>query len=343
MTAPEWTDHITIMQARGDKRLAKLHRADGTTAAYDEAWTYDAQVVPVAGLLDLFHLLQWLLPRPNRCVVRGEPVGELRGIRRLVHHCKKTDMPPTLQDVPRRWLAVDWDGLDRPANVSAHDLEACGDAALNTMPEVFRQAGCIIQASASHGIKDGLRLRGWFWCDRPMTTRELMRWLAGTPCDPSVWRPVQPIYTARPMFGPGRAEHLPQRIHMMAGSPEEPWLVCPSAEELADPPAKPPTEPMKVARGEQAEAYAYASLVSAANAIIGAKEGTRHDTIIAECRSLGRLVKAGLLPEKHLSEVVKKAAERAGKKDLAEVESCIEWGLANPSAAKLPEAHHVAA
>ena len=28
MIAPEWTDNITIMQARG-RRLTKLHRADG--------------------------------------------------------------------------------------------------------------------------------------------------------------------------------------------------------------------------------------------------------------------------------------------------------------------------
>ena len=342
MTAPEWADDITIMRARGGKRLAKLHRADGTTAAYDEAWNYDAQVVPVAGLLDVFNLLQWLLPRPDRCVVRGEPIGEMRGIRRLVFPCKKTGAAPTLRDVPRRWLAVDWDGIHRPANVRADDLEACGDAALEHMPEAFRQAGCIVQASASHGLKEGLRLRGWFWCDRPMTTRELMRWLAGTSCDPSVWRPAQPIYTAAPVFTPGRAEHLRQRIYMMPGSPWEPWLVCPSAEALADPPPQPQPPPERIARGRHANAYVDAALAKAADAIIGAGEGKRHDTIISESRALSRLIVAGLLAEKDLAEVVKRAAEAAGKTDLAEIESCIAWGLANPSAAKLPEIRHAA-
>ena len=336
---PGWSDHITILQARG-KRMAKLHRADGTTEDYSRAYKYNAQVVPVTGLPDLLDLLRWLLPRSDRCVVRGVPVGGLQGIRRLVHPDRKTGAAPTLRDVTHRWLAVDWDGIARPEGMPAADLEACGNIALATMPEAFRQAGCIVQASAGHGIKPGVRLRGWFWCDRPITGRELMRWLAGTPCDPSVWRTVQPIYTAAPVFAQGRAEHLPERLYQMPGQAD--WLACPSAEELADPPPKPQTPPERVARGAHANAYVDAALVKAANAVINAGEGRRHDTIISESRSLGRFVQAGLLTEKDLTEVLTRAAATAGKTDSAEIASCIEWGLANPSNAKLPEARHAA-
>ena len=338
MTVPDWTDHITIMQARG-RRLTKMHRVDGTCADYDSAYRYNAQAVPVASVLDLLDLLRWLLPRPDRCVVRGEPIGTTANIRRLATTNTKTGDAPTLCDVPRRWLAIDWDGIARPADVPANDLGACGDIALEMMPLVFRHTLCIIQASANHGIKPGCRLRGWFWCDRPITGREIMRWLQGTPCDPSVWRPVQPIYTAAPLFAPGRVDPIRDRLFLMPG---EDWLWCPPAEELADPPPQPQTPPERLARGRHAIAYVDGALTKAANAVIHACEGKRHETIIAESRSLARLVAAGLLTERDLTDVIKRAAASAGKTDEAEIVSCIAWGIANPSAAKLPEMKNAA-
>jgi hypothetical protein len=314
---------------------------DGTCRDYDSPYRFDATAVPVSGLLDLLELLRQILPLHDRCVVRGELLAGAKasGIRRLVYTDKKTGDAPTLQDVPRRWLAVDWDGICRPDDVEAADLERCGDIALDTMPRVFQRTSCIVQASANHGIKPGCRLRGWFWCDRALTGREIMRWLAGTPCDPSVWRPAQPIYTAAPVFAPGRTEHLRSRLTLFPG---EDWLNCPSAEDLADPPAKPQTPPERIARGRHANAYVDAALADAANAIIDAGEGKRHDKVIAESRNLARLVAAGLLSEKDLTEVVTRAAERAGKVDAEEIASCIAWGIANPSKAKLPEARHAA-
>jgi hypothetical protein len=344
MSAPAaclpWTDYITVLRAEG-KRLAKLHKADGTCVDYDSSYHYDATTVPVSGLPDVLALLRWLLPRPNRCVVRGALLAGSRAdrIRRLVHHDAEKGDAPTMQAVPRRWLAVDWDDIPRPSDVDPADLERCADIALDMMPRVFQRTACIVQASANHGIKPGCRLRGWFWCDRPLTGREIMRWLAGTPCDPSVWRPVQPIYTAAPVFAPGRREHLPSRLLMLAG---EDWLICPSAEELADPPPQPQTPPERVARGRLANAYVDAALTDAANGIMAAREGKRDETIIQESRSLARFVDAGLLPTGDLIEVLTRAAEKAGKTDKDEIASCIAWGIANPSKAKLPEVQDAA-
>ena len=335
-----WSDHITVMQAR-HRRLAKLHRADGKCGDYDSPRFFDATSHPVSGLLDVLNLLRELLPQPDKCVVRGELVAgaSAQGIRRLAFPCTKNGDAATLRDVPRRWLAVDWDGIPRPDDVAAADLARCGDIALDAMPKVFQRTACIIQASANHGIKPGCRLRGWFWCDRALTGREITRWLSGTPCDSSVWRTVQPIYTAAPVFESGRAEHLPSRLLLLPG---EDWLACPPAEDLADPPPQPQTPPERVARGRHANAYVDAALAAAADAIISAGEGHRHGTIIRESRNLARLVAAGLLAEKDLAEVLIRAAERAGKIDAEEIQSCIAWGIANPSNAKLPEMPHAA-
>jgi hypothetical protein len=169
--------------------------------------------------------------------------------------------------------------------------------------------------------------------------RELNRWLQGAPLDMSVFRPAQIIYTSAPIFTGGRRDHLPSRI---VEYPGEDWLQCPSEAELAEPPLAPPTPPEKVARGKQATVYADAALADAANAVIQAGEGGRHKTIVAQSRSLGRLVRAGIIPASDVAFVLSQAATQAGKTDPGEIASCIAWGLSNPSNAKLPEAKNAA-
>jgi hypothetical protein len=167
-----------------------------------------------------------------------------------------------------------------------------------------------------------------------MTGGELKRWLKPYPIDPSVFGSAQPIYTAAPIFAPGVLEHLPQRIALYPG---EQWLQCPSAAELAPPPPKPHPKPEAMVTPVGAEPYVRKALERAADAILSAGEGKRHPTLAAEARSLGRLVKEGLLREADLRSVLTRAAEHAGKTDADEIASCIDWGLENPSSGGLPE------
>jgi hypothetical protein len=338
--AVDWSDRITILRAPG-KRLAKLVRRDGTVCDYDSPYRFNACARNVAGLPDLQRLLTKLLVRSDCCVVRGELLaGEsASGIRRLAYRDDETGDEPTMRDVPRRWLALDADGIERPKGTAAEDLLACADAAIDQLPRAFWRTACIVQASGSHGIKPGCRLRLWYWCDRPLSGIEAKRWLEGSPFDPSVFRTVQPIYTAAPLFADGRADHLPYRLIQWPGND---WLRCPSVEELAPPPPKPLPPPERVAVGEQADAYTRAALIAAANAIVNAGEGKRHETIISESRSLARLVQGGLLTERDMRAVLARAAECAGKTDPDEVASCIAWGIANPSNATLPETRNAA-
>jgi len=342
MSAPHsWTDSITVLRSQPGVRLAKSIAPDGTCADYDSAKHYRARSVPVSSLLDVGELLRELIPLSNRCVVRGEPIagGNREYMRRLAYRDQDTGDDPTLAEQPRRWLALDADGIARPEHVKASDLVACGDLALELLPRPFQVAACIVQASANHGIKPGCRLRLWFWCDRPMSGRELTMWLRGCPLDMSVFRTAQPIYTAAPIFTGGREDHLPMRMIELPG---EDWLRCPSVEDLAAPPPALPTPPEKVATGAVGDAYVRAALVRAADAIATAGEGSRHDTIVSESRGLARLVRAGLLLERDLIAVVTRAAERAGKVNGDEIASCIAWGLKNPSNGVLPENRHAA-
>ena len=335
MTDPcDWSDHMTVLRAHG-KRLAKLHAADGSCQDYDSAYHYDASAVPVAGIPDLMNVLRRLLPLSDRCVVRGRIIGadKAKKIRRLAVADAETGDVPTLVDVPRRWLAVDWDGIARPAHIAADDLWNCGDIVLDAMPAPFQQATCIIQASANHGIKPGCRLRGWFWCDRPMTGRELKQWLKNSPCDPSIFNPVQPIYTAAPVFGPGRGEHIPDRLMELPG---EDWLRCPSAEELAPPPPRiiETVRPTCTAGSARAKLYVEAALDSAQARIRNAS--LRHPAILAEACSLARLVHAGLLSQSELHNALWQAAADAGKDNEPEIGRIMKFALQNSSAADVP-------
>lgn len=134
MTAPA-LDALTVLHAPG-RRLAKLLYPDGRADGYDRTRTLDGYTVPVADLAGLLSLLQRLLARPECCAIRGELLAGNRasGIRRLLYPDKETGEPPTVRDVPRRWLALDMQGVVLPPDVRAADLSGCACIALATLP-----------------------------------------------------------------------------------------------------------------------------------------------------------------------------------------------------------------
>ena len=331
MTAP---DSLTILRARG-RRLAKLVHPDGRVDPYNAARTVTMHTVDVADLDALAGLLGRLLNRPECCAIRGAPIGlgHSGPVRRLLHACRETGEMPTVAERPRRWLALDMEGILLPPAVTASDLAGCTALAIARLPSVFAGVRCVVQATAGHGVKPDLRLRLWYWCSRPMHGAELKRWLRGTPADPSVFGAVQPIYTSAPVFAPGMVDPLPARLVALDGRPV---VDVPTVAELAPVPPPVRVAPAFMPRPGAGPAYARRALVRAVDRITGG--GARHPAIVSEARSLARLIPTGLLTEGELRAVLHAAARQAGKDDAAEVESCIVWGLANPfSNGRLPE------
>ena len=338
MNAP---DTLTVLRSRS-LRLAKRLRADGGADGYDRAKHLDAYTMPVADLPSVLALLQRLLPRPDCCVIRGalDQAPRAKGIRRLLHTDKKTGELPTIRDVPRRWLALDLDGVPLPAEVPATDLAGCAAVALAVLPEAFSGVACIVQASASHGRSPGLRLRVWAWLSRPTTGYELKRWLRGTPVDPSVFGAVQPIYTAAPVLAAGVVDPLRDRLLMLPGRG---MVDVPLPETLAPAPVTcPPTRGVAIITEARTDAYVRAALVHAAHRISTTVHPGRHPMIVAETTRLARFVAGGYLTRNDIAEVVRRAAQQAGKDDLDEIDKAIEWGLDRPwTAGPLPGgAHH---
>lgn len=334
MTAPET---LTVLRARG-RRLAKLLHPDGRAEGYDRARTFDVFALPVPDLDALGAKLAALLHRPDCCAVRGAPLDPARveRVRRLLHRDKSSGELPTLQERARCWLALDVEGVPRPAGLPVSDLAGCAFVALAALPPAFHGARCIVQASASHGFKPDLRLRLWFWLSRPMDGGELKRWLRGTPADPSVFGAVQPIYVAAPLFAPGVADPLPARMVALDGRPV---VRAPDAAELvpATAPARRAGSEARPPRPGDGPHYVRRALVRAVERITGAGVGARHPALVSEARALARFIEPGLLTAAELRAVLAAAAEAAGKDDTDEVEACIEWGLAQPFAGgKLP-------
>jgi hypothetical protein len=327
------SDSLTVIRARG-RRLAKLIHEDGSVEGYDSAKHFDLFVIPVVDLAALYGLLHRLQERPDCAVVRGVPIDPDRrvNVRRLAFTDKHTGDLPTLRATPHEWVALDLDGLPKPETVPTEDLLGCASVAVQQLPDAFRAARCIVQASGSHGVKPGCRLRLWYWLNRPATDTELKRWLRGVPTDPSVFRTVQPIYTAAPVFECGARDHLPVRLAMLSGAE---LVAVPPPEILSPPPLWPPA-PMPQPSDTRAARYASAALRNAASRILVAGVGHRHDRILQEARGLARFIAAGLLTARTVSEALMSAGCAAGKpKD--EIAAVIEWAIAHPSVTALPE------
>ncbi len=323
-------DSLTILRARG-RRLAKLVKPGGALEGYDSARTVDLHHRDVSDLAALHRLLGNLSARPDCCIVRGaiRDPHRVRRVRRLLHDDKATGEAATLRDVPRHWLGLDLDGIDLPASTAPADLAGCAAAAVARLPDAFTGAACIVQATASHGIKPGARLRLWFWCDRALSGAECKRWLAAAPVDRSVFGAAQPLYTAAPVFPAGLADHLPARILLLPGRET---VATPSVAALASPPRR-PASPPRAATGSR---YALAALTRAAAQIATAPEGGRHDTAKAAAWGLARLVRAGLLSEAEVKQTIGNAIAAAGK-DSAEGEAIAAWAIAHRRDGAVPE------
>lgn len=321
------TDSVTVLRARG-RRLTKAITSDGRIDDYNSARVFDLFAVPVDGLDKHLKLLGALSNRSDCCVVRGaiaDPANT-RGVRRLVHADSETGDQPTLIDVPRRWLALDVDDLERPATIAASDLTSCAAVALRALPLPFQGAACIAQATAGHGIKPGIRMRLWFWLGRATTGIELRRWLRGVPVDHSVFRAAQPVYTATPVFCAGATDPLGERTVLLPGAMDV--VRVPSSSTLMTPPRRPVME--MTVNGSGISRYGFAALCAATARVMRAADGARHPTLLAEATGLSALVSRNHLTAKAVADALCGAAGRAGLPE-QEAADVIAWALARLS------------
>lgn len=242
-------DYVTILSACGNSIATKRYRrrrfddpSRGLVredAPYIRAWSMASE--PVGSFDDLNEVIETLERNPRAIVVTGEPkagVDRSCALRRSRERKTKTEdggwtyESATLDDAPRRWLAIDLDDL--PIAIDpAVDPEGCVEAAILLLGPEFQPARCRWTFTAGSGMSQDRgvwtrdpsakpRLRLWFWLASPLSSNEKRAWARswGKPLDPSLYNAAQPHYTAFPLFCHAADDPLPNRSGVRPGAPE---------------------------------------------------------------------------------------------------------------------------
>lgn len=290
---------ITTLTSR--ELFCKTYTNKGSTD-YGRAYMVQGRQHIIGDLVDLYDLLEALEGDPHRCIIRGKPIAPNTWVRRTY----REESEPGFLSQDLDWLCLDVDGADMPAGA---DMHMPWKFAARYLPPELRGAGCILQWSSSAGIKPGLRAHFWCLLDRPVCDKSLKAWVKSLGgFDAGLYQPVQPHYTARPIFD-GVEDPLRWRLFMRQGPratlPDE---VCGQVEwdkresvrvqaELDAQKVRRSRERMFQSPEQLRGKYEKAALRRACQAITDALEGERHDTIRKEAWATWRFVVAGRLDE----------------------------------------------
>lgn len=164
--------------------LAKIWQPDGTILGYSSGQHYALDVRQPNNLDELATHLALLEYDSTACVIRGTPINP--------HAATTLRRNEFFDDAPIPWVMIDIDkyaggGIEQ--FIQAH------------LPAAFHDASYYWQfgGSAGHPSRAGLlSAHLWFWLDAPHTGADLgaQHW---PNVDPSMFRRVQPHYTARPL------------------------------------------------------------------------------------------------------------------------------------------------
>lgn len=208
---------------------------------YDDHYLYTSHARTVTDIHSLSGLLTKLAAVENAFVVRGEPIPETNPLgstnpRRSQPRAATDDKPAapaTFRAVPRRWIALDMDKVPGKTD-PATDPEGAARYLIGLLPDEFHGVTCHVQWTSSQGMAPPgtLSARLWYWLEEPAEDRALREWAkaknativlrlgvaeARALLDPSLFNPVQPHYTAVPVFLDGIPDPLPRRSFLLQG------------------------------------------------------------------------------------------------------------------------------
>jgi hypothetical protein len=233
---------------------------------------------------------------------------------------------------------VDLAGDGDPAPIDpARDWAIAIRAAVITLPTEFHDASAWWSMTSSAGIKPGIRLRLWYWLDRPVNDDEAKRWLEGSPIDTSLYCANTPHYSAAPIFDPPELDPVPLR----AGFWWRHWNAV-SVPDLAEQP-KPKPQTIRQRQftnmDDRAERYAQACI----RAVVAAPEGQGRKKMLAIACVLYGMADHGLLDQAKVTAALKDAMgardwgnTTKGRWSEAEIERHLAWAR-DHAATELPE------
>lgn len=210
------------------KLATKTHRlirdergAHWDTRPYDNGYLWTAEELPVSSLETLAQAVDSIRKRPHTCIVRGK--ARVLGEPRRRTKDPRPDQPdPTFESVPHQWIMFDVDGHNIGVDQAEQPQEAVRQLRAS-LPSPWNTAACYWQASASAGIKSGVRVHLWYWLNRPISDVEAKRIAVGLKVaynvDAGLYHAVQPHYCADPIFV-GVEDPMKERAGTLEGSSE---------------------------------------------------------------------------------------------------------------------------
>ena len=192
------------------------------TAPWADGFAFTATEEPVDSLDTLARVLESIRQDPHTCVVRGKPLRP--GVSTYKRYKAREGEPATYAPAAHRWIMLDVDAhmMQGAENLVSRPAEVL-KAFKATLPEPWRSAACYWHASASAGIKPGIRAHLWFWLSRAIEDDEAKAIASALHVrynvDPNLYQPVQPHFTADPVFK-GASDPMSERTGRIDGTAE---------------------------------------------------------------------------------------------------------------------------
>lgn len=191
------SDFITLLRTRGNILATKRWTEDGVVGSEAPA-NFDVTVRPVDNIHELSAVLREIEAEPQVYAVRGKWDG-ISSRRNL----------QTYAEVPHRWLLIDVDKFEPIlCDPVLEPAESVAEYVQTVLPPEFRSVSYHWQLSSSAG-KPGneavLKAHIWWWLEQEHGKTELEHWgrSLGNVFDITVFRTIQPHYTAAPIVDEG--------------------------------------------------------------------------------------------------------------------------------------------
>lgn len=208
---------ITILDASPKKLTKQFSIVDGKIVKkdYDRCYSYEYQYADCSNLTDLYDVLKYLSTEPSKCIIRAKLKNNYVGT--SVVRQKRGDNAPFIENPDGvDFIMCDFDKIEIPDWLPT-DLDAYLEYLISTLPVYMHDVSYVYQWSSQAGMDDWktLRCHIWFWLSEARTDSEMINWADSLKkedkvkiIDDSVFRTVQPNYTAHPIFESGVLDPL---------------------------------------------------------------------------------------------------------------------------------------
>jgi predicted P-loop ATPase len=237
-------------------------------------WLQWKEAVPQS-FIEMVTTLEVLADIPQAYIVRGTPIDT-----QFIPIRRRKKEPAFIRDEPRQWLCIDIDGFATDTS----DLPRAVRRAKATLPLGLSSAECYYAVTGSTK-RYSLHVHLWFWLERTYSSVEVKTALRNAPIDHSLYSPVQPHFTARPVI----PDDTLVRRGIINGLPAKLGLV---------------PEPDRIG--------AINALELACNHIAKARKGNRHGTLNRNAFHLARRIAEGAIERDPLESALSDAAIIAG-------------------------------